>query len=203
VAPFDDFRRAVDARHGVGDVTLARTHGVSANSFYRRTAREGWLTPLPGVRVVPDAKRSVQRDLVTVCAGTRHLAAASGLTAAWLHGLRQRPPSRSQFVVAHGTDLPCLRGTTGRLARWLRASDITDLEGVPTLTGTAMLLSVANLAARPLRALGIAAPPAGAPAAAAPGARGAAARPPPGRAAAAAPPPPARPGPPPPRPDAN
>lgn len=153
MSAFADFRRAVGQRHGVGDIRLAVAHGVHPHEFYRDTKAGGWDAPLPGVRIDPDAPPSVQRDLVAVCAATRHLAGASGLAAAWLLSARSRPPRTVTFVVAHGTDIPQLRGTRGRRARWLRPDDVGEVDGVPTLIGPAVAVSASRLAAPMLRAL--------------------------------------------------
>ncbi len=146
-------RRAAATRHGVADVRLAVAHGVSPHDFYRDTSGAAWSAPLPGVRVRKDAPRSVKRDLATVAAGSTHLVAASELTAAWLLGARQRPTRPATFVIAYGTDIPDLRGTRGRRARWLLPSDVEVRDGVPTLTGPAVAVSASRFTAERLRAL--------------------------------------------------
>lgn len=148
-----ELRRAVTERHGVADVHLAVTHGVAKHEFYRDTAGTGWSAPLPGVRVRKGVPRSVKRDLATVAAASTHLVAASELTAAWLLGARQRPPRPATFVIAYGTDVPNLRGTRGRRARWLLPSDVEVRDGVPTLVGPAVAVSASRLRAEQLRAL--------------------------------------------------
>jgi hypothetical protein len=153
MSAFADFRRAVGQRHGVGDIRLAVAHGVHPHEFYRDTKARGWEAPSPGVRIDPDAPPSVKRDLVAVCSATRHLAGASGLAAAWLLGARSRPPQTVTFVVGHGTDVPQLRGTRGRRARWLRPDDVGEEDGVPTLIGPAVAVSASRLGAPALRSL--------------------------------------------------
>lgn len=140
-------------RHDVADIELALLCGVSRSWFYRRTATEGWKAPNRRVRIAPGARPSVQQRLLTACLATTHLAAASGTTAAWLHGLRSRPPRTAAFVVAYGTRVPSVPRTAGRGARWLEPADVTKVGGVPTLRPAAMILSIAHLAPRTTRAL--------------------------------------------------
>lgn len=136
------FERACLAWHGVGDVDLARTHGITANRFYERTAREQWGRPLPGIRLHPEAAPSVQQRLVVVCRTSRDVAGASGEAGAWLHGLRPRPPQRSSVLVRHATRCRAHGGVLVRRARWLEPDDVTELDGVPTLGVPALLVSL-------------------------------------------------------------
>jgi hypothetical protein len=139
--PWPRFVTDVLARHGVADVRLAADHGISADRFLRRTAREGWERPARGVRVHPAATESVQRSLLTVCRSSSDVAAAAGETAAWLHGLRERPPDPNSVLVRHATRCAQHPEVVQRRARWLRAEDVVELEGVPVLRVPAMLVS--------------------------------------------------------------
>ena len=137
-------------RHGVADPDLAEICGISANRFYRRTAREGWDAPAPRVRVHPAAGPSTQRLLLEVCASTGGPAAASHETAAWLHGLRRRPPERSTILTPYSVLLPTRGRVDTRRARWLEDTDLTEIDEVPTLAVPAMFVSLASLPAETL-----------------------------------------------------
>jgi hypothetical protein len=150
--PWPTFVHATLARHGVADVDLAAAHGVPASRFFRRCRREGWGAPAARVRVHPAAARSVQRSLLVVCSSSRDLAAASRETAAWLHGLRDRPPDAPSVVGRHAT---CCRSADGVLvhrARWLTPADVTEVQQVPTLAVPAMLVSSLGTPVRAQRA---------------------------------------------------
>jgi hypothetical protein len=146
------FVRACLDRHGVADVALAEQHGVSRKRYYLRSAKEGWPAPAPGVRLHPQASASVQRDLLVVCCSSRHPWAASGETAAWLHGLRSYPPKRPEVLGAHAGRASAHGRVTRRRARWLEADDIVERDLVPTLAVPAMFLSLAGVPPARLRA---------------------------------------------------
>lgn len=148
--PWPRFERACLDRHGVGDADLARSHGVPPERYYRRTARERWQAPAPGVRLHPDATRSVQQRLLVVCCVSSRVAAASGGAAVWLHGLRDRPPKRLAVLCQHDTQFRTYGGVVVRRARWLDRDDVVERDHVPTLDVPAMLLS---LLGRPRRDL--------------------------------------------------
>ncbi len=154
--PWPAFVAAVAERHGVGDVALAGEHGISASTFYRRTAREGWPRPAPRVRLHPTSRPSVQRDLVVAAASCPHPVAASQETAAWLHGLEARPPSHPTVLVPHGAKVAFEEAIARRLrvvqSRWFEPSDVVAIAGVPTLSVPALLLSCAALPLDRLRA---------------------------------------------------
>ena len=139
------FVAAVLARHGVADLALAGTHGITPSRFYRRTTREGWQAPAPRVRIHPDARRCVQRDVLVAAGASTQLVAASGETAAWLHGIRDRPPSRTSVVASHGVRVLRDGPVDHRRARWLVASDLLEVDKVPTLAPATMLLTCTGL----------------------------------------------------------
>lgn len=147
------FERACLDLHGVGDATLAADHGVSSSRFFDRTKREQWGHPVRGVRVHPDAPPSVQQRLVIVSRTTRDLVAASRQTAAWLHGLRDRPPECLTMVVRHATTCRPYGRVTVRRARWLVAGDVVDRQHVPTLDVRAMFVSLIGTEDRDLKRL--------------------------------------------------
>jgi hypothetical protein len=135
------FVTSVLARHGVADVRVAATHGISANRFFRRTARERWDAPSAGVRVHPGAPPSVQRSLLVVCSSSADVVAASGEAAGWLHGLRARPPERPTVVGRHAGRCPARSGVIVHRARWLTAADVVEAQAVPTLDVPSTLLT--------------------------------------------------------------
>lgn len=135
------FEQAVRDRHGVADAGLAATHDVTRSRFHRRTEREGWRVPRDGVRIHPHVPDSVQQRVTVVTVRTAGLAAASRETAAWLHGLRTHPPDRQHVALAQPYRADRHRDVLIHRARWLRTEDITEVQGVPTLTVPATLLS--------------------------------------------------------------
>jgi hypothetical protein len=138
------FDHAVRERHGVADSRLAVAHGVSRQRFFDRTRREGWQVARSGIRLHPHSTASVQRRLMVALTATAGLGAASGETAAWLHGLRTYPPDRLSIAIAHAARAKPRDGVLVRRARWLADDVVTDVEGVPTLTVPATLLSCAK-----------------------------------------------------------
>lgn len=139
--PWPRFVAAVLERHGVGCPALATAHGISSRRFFRRAAAEEWASPTSNVRVHPDAPDRVQRELLVACLATRHLAAASHDTAAWLHGLRDRPPEVRTVLAQHDARFTPPKGIAVRRARWLSADDVVEVKGVPVLALPAMFLS--------------------------------------------------------------
>lgn len=150
---WNEIVRRASHRHDVADVDLAAALGLDRRAFADLARAAGCAAPSARVRVLPGAARSVQRDLLTACLSTSHLAAASGTTAAWLRGLRARAPQPATYVVRHGTRLPQIARTQGRLVRWLLDEDVEEIDGVPTLRGAALLLSVAHLSPQLVRPL--------------------------------------------------
>jgi hypothetical protein len=150
-----DVERDAAQHHGVTSARRAQELGVSAATFHRRTTAErGWASPHPGVRTSPFSVAGVKRDLLVAMHVLRGTSAAAGQAAAWLHDLRRWPPDRFELVVDHRGYLPAL-GTryAVRRARWLRSGDVVELDGVPSLTASAMLVSAARWPLRELRAL--------------------------------------------------
>lgn len=141
--PWPDFVAATLTRHGVADLVSATAWGISETRFYHRTSLEGWAAPAPRVRVHPAARPSAQRSLLVACRSTRSLAAASHETAAWLHGLRSRPPQLLTILVGYDTALPVRDKVRVGRSRWLTADDVVEVDHVPTLRPAAALLTLA------------------------------------------------------------
>lgn len=139
-----EFVAAAVARYGVADVELAEELGIAPHRFYRRTDGEGWRAPAERVRVHPSARPSLQATALSACLSTTAPAAASLEMAAWLHGLRSRPPNRASAISTASTRLPALAGLRTQRARWLCADDIVVIRQVPTLEVPAMLVSLAG-----------------------------------------------------------
>lgn len=139
--PWPAFVAATLARHGVATAGCAARYDISPNRFFTRTAREGWLTTARGVRIHPSSPTSIQQQVLAACLGTSAAAAATGETTAWLHGLRARPPRRSEVAVASTTHGAQVRRVEVRRFRWLGVDDITERDGVPVLLPAPWLLA--------------------------------------------------------------
>ncbi|MEX1178575.1 MAG: hypothetical protein WEB09_08945 [Nitriliruptor sp.] len=150
--PWPAFEQAVRDRHGVADPTLARSHGIDLSRFHRRTAREGWATPRPGIRLHPHVPPSVQQQLTVVTVSSVGLAAASRDTAAWLHELQGHPPDRRSVALEHPCRPKSIPGVVVHRARWLTRDDVVEVQGIPTLSVRAMLLSSSRAPAARQRA---------------------------------------------------
>lgn len=135
------FDQAARERHGVADAALAAAHEVTRSRFQRRTGRESWRAPREGVRLHPHVPDSVQQRITVVTVCTAGLAAASRESAAWLHGLRTHPPDRQHVALAHPYRADRYRDVLIHRARWMTAEDISEVQGIPTLTVPATLLS--------------------------------------------------------------
>ncbi len=139
--PWSAFEHATRQRHGVSDVALARHHGVAPARYYDRTGRERWGDDVPGLRIHPASNPSVKQRLTVVAHATRVPAGASQDAAAWLHGLRDRPPRRPTVAVQHTTRAPRYGKVAVHRARWLRARDVVEVDQVPTLALPAMFVT--------------------------------------------------------------
>ena len=150
-----DFVADCARRHGVGSSRWAEQVGIPAHVFIRRTGREKWAAPYPKVRILPafasvgDARTS----LVAYTASTTALAAASGGSALWLHGLLAEPPTQAQLVAGVGHHVKATDQLRVRRARWLAPSDIVEVDEVPTLTLEPALLTVCHWPAYQLKGL--------------------------------------------------
>jgi hypothetical protein len=153
VGTWSEIARVAEDRHHVMNVRLAEDLGIDASTFFRRTASEAWVVPFPGVRIAPGKGEDLRPVLVAAIDAADGIAAAAGRTAAWLHGFEQRPPKRLEIVVRHGAAPPEHDLLLVRRSRWLRASDVAEVDAVPTLTGPALALSAASWRADDLRAL--------------------------------------------------
>jgi hypothetical protein len=142
------------ARHRVTSVRRAALLGVSSAAFYRRTTSDaGWSAPYPSVRVAPGPLPSVQTQVMSLIEAIGD-GAAAGRTGAWVHGLVSYPPDVIEVLAPHGSWRPTRRRSQRvRLARWLTADDIVEVDGVTVLDLPALAVSAARWPVRDLRAL--------------------------------------------------
>jgi hypothetical protein len=139
-------------RYGVATPAHARACGVANATFYRRTRREGWLEPYPGVRIAPWVQASPRTDLSALLHAAGVSAAATSETAAWIHGLLPAP-QRLQIAVPHHHSVPEGAHPHVRRHRWLRDDDRVVLRDLTVLRIPAMVVTLANRPALALRSL--------------------------------------------------
>lgn len=139
-------------RYGVATVEHARQQGVADATFYRRTDREGWLQPYAGVRTAPWVRSSPYTDLSALLHAAGSEAAATGATAAWLHGLRG-VPKRLEIAIPHRLRVPGGAEQQVRRHRWLRNDDRMVLQRLSVLRAPTMILTLADRARVDLRSL--------------------------------------------------
>jgi hypothetical protein len=145
--------RDAATRHHVASVARAAELGLGASSFYEGAARDGWSRPFPGTRVAP-GKEGDLKTILVAATDTMPAAAASGRTAAWLHGLTMGPPRTLEVLIPHGCSARKHERLAFRRSRWFEpAVDVVDVDAVPTLGGSALALTWAALGPAELRAL--------------------------------------------------
>lgn len=137
--------------YGVVAIRSAPRWGVTPAALAKYAARHRWEGPRPGVVILPGAPACFEQAVAVALAaagGERIL--ASGLTAAYLLGIVDRPPSVIELITPRD-----VRGWEGvvirsRCATMLR-SHATKARGLPCTTGARTLLDLA--AALPLAQL--------------------------------------------------
>ncbi|UXA18727.1 type IV toxin-antitoxin system AbiEi family antitoxin domain-containing protein [Mycobacterium sp. SMC-4] len=136
-----DYLRKQD---GVITLQQARQAGVSRRSVQRRVESGRWRRCTPGVYFVDDRPFTDAARVRAAVWGYGALSAASGLTAAWWHGLTRFLPDELEVTVprdSHGRRRPDIRVRRRNLA----AADIVEVNGVRL---TALPLTVVEAAAK-------------------------------------------------------
>jgi hypothetical protein len=146
------FIRDCRDRYGVATLEHARRWGIADATFYRRTDREGWGQGYPGVRTAPWVTPSPYTDLSALLHAAGGHAAATGSTAAWLHGLRA-VPTRLEVAIPHGLRVPIGAERRVRRHRWLRDTDRGVVQKLSVLHVPATVLTLADERPIELRAL--------------------------------------------------
>ena len=149
---WNDFVLDCRDRYGVATVEHARRRGIAPATYYRRTNRERWLQPYPGIRTAPWVQPSPYTALSALLHAGGERAAATGATAAWLHGLRP-VPSRLEVAIPHGQRVPLGAERQVHRHRWLRDDDRMTAQRLTVLRIPAMTLTMADRPAVELRAL--------------------------------------------------
>lgn len=138
----DDYLRRHD---GVITLAQARRAGVSEHAVLRRLRTAHWRRCGPGVYFVEDRPYtdSARIRAAVWSYGTR--ATASGLAAAWWHGLTKYAPHIVEVTVPRNSNGRCHAGSRVR-RRDLRPVDLEEING---LRVTRLALTVVEAAARP------------------------------------------------------
>jgi very-short-patch-repair endonuclease len=137
----DDYLRDHD---GVVTLTQARRAGLSKHAVNRRVKAGNWLRCAPGVYFADDRPFTDSARVRATVWGYGHLAVASGLAAAWWHGLTRFAPDIIEVTVPRNSNGRCRAGSRLR-RRDLAPTDIVERNG---LRVTALPLTVVEAAAR-------------------------------------------------------
>jgi very-short-patch-repair endonuclease len=129
-----------------GVITLAQATlcGLSESAVNRRVRSGQWRRCASGVYFVDDRPFTAAARVRTAVWSYGGRATASGLTAAWWHGVTKRPPDIVEITVPRNSHGRCHEGTRVR-RRDLEPTDIVDLRG---LRVTSLPLTVIEAAAR-------------------------------------------------------
>jgi very-short-patch-repair endonuclease len=125
-------------------VAQAQHAGLSRHAVNRRERSGHWRRCSPGVYFVDDRVFTDAARIRAAVWGYGADATASGLTAAWWHGLTRYPPERVEVTVPRSSNHPHRRGVRTR-RRDLKPADIVERRG---LRVTALPLTVVEAAVR-------------------------------------------------------
>jgi very-short-patch-repair endonuclease len=137
----DDYLRDHD---GVVTLTQARRAGLSKHAVNRRVKAGNWLRCAPGVYFADDRPFTDSARVRATVWSYGHLAVASGLAAAWWHGLTRFAPDLIEVTVPRSSNGRCRAGSRLR-RRNLAPTDIVERNGLGV---TALPLTVVEAAAR-------------------------------------------------------
>jgi very-short-patch-repair endonuclease len=137
----DDYLRRHD-----GVITLAQANraGLSQDAINRRVRSGRWLRCSRGVYFVDDRPFSAEARIRAAVWSCGEQATASGLAAAWWHGLTKYPPDVIEVTVPRNARLRERPGTRLR-RRDLERADVVERKG---LSVTALPLTVVEAAVR-------------------------------------------------------
>lgn len=144
-----EFFAAAQERHGAYAVRDAPTYGLTADAVTAMARRHEWDRRHRGVGVVAGMEAGHLSRLAAAQLFLAPAAAAAGASAAWLHGLRTRPPSVPHLVVPHERRRDA-RGLIVHRSRLITPDDRTEVHGVVTVTAAFMLITLAPRASEDL-----------------------------------------------------
>jgi very-short-patch-repair endonuclease len=137
----EDYLRDHD---GVITLAQARTAGLSKHAVNRRVKAGNWLRCAPGVYFVDDRPFTDSARVRAAVWSYGHRAVATGLAAAWWHGLARFAPDIVEVTVPRDSNGRCRAGSRLR-RRDLAHTDVVERNG---LRVTAFPLTVVEAAAR-------------------------------------------------------
>ena len=138
-----DFLARGIARHGVVTLADAVDCGIPPATLQRRVAREEWPALHAGVWALPGAPDSPLRASAAALVASPDHSMLARRSAAWLWGLRDTAPPRTEVLVPHGESRPRRDGIVTLQSRSLRPVDGRIREG---LRVTSPARTIADLA---------------------------------------------------------
>lgn len=135
VMDLDDLYRYARTHHGVVPFRLAHRFDASPPALRRLARAEGWELAGTGAACLPGVPRTeAQAALLAIehLGGERVLLARR--SAALLHGFDVAAPTALELVVPHDRRVTAPPGTEVRSSRTLKATDRTEIDGVPCTT---------------------------------------------------------------------
>jgi very-short-patch-repair endonuclease len=137
----DDLLREHD---GVITLAQAQQAGLSQDAVYRRVRAGRWKRCSPGVFFVDDRPFTDTARIRAAVWGQGSLAAASGLAAAWWHGITKYPPKIVEVTVPRNAHRVIRAGIRTR-RRDLESADVVEHNG---LRVTELALTIVEAAVR-------------------------------------------------------
>ena len=140
-------------RHHTLRLTDGVQFGISADTLRKRTVRERWERPYPGVVWLPGSVPGFWRTSAGVLASLPCCEAALACrTAAYAHGVIDRPTPLTEVVQPHGRYVPRRRLLTVRSSRTLVEDDVVEIGALRCTTPARTLADLAGvLEAKALR----------------------------------------------------
>ena len=117
--------------------------GVDVDHYDHIVNRDEWQRPFRGVRLLPGAVKTPLLIQKSAIASVKGEVAADRWTAAWLYGLRSRPPRKPMVVVPRNRK-PDRRNITVRRTGLWRPDHVQEVQGVPTLTPARLIADLAR-----------------------------------------------------------
>lgn len=141
-SPWSAILLLASRQHGAVARRQAIELGVSSSTWHRRTTREGWHIPVPGVAVLP-GMRSPWVDASVAALASAPGGAVTADTALAVHGARVDFPAVPVVVLPHDHHGVGRQGFDVIRSRTLVATDVVRVQGITSTTPARAMLDLA------------------------------------------------------------